>query len=255
MRLLSIAALVIAGLLAVPGGSAHADVGNCSNNANNKVSWVCHYRDTQFSGAYVEWQSTSLNITQATANAGEFISEMLILRDRYYDPPNSTFLEVGDTAGGGNIIGHVGEWARMWYWVNATTVGGYTEHFIQYAPGGGTGDGLNRSWGMQWESADNAWVIYIAGSRKVTVTSWKQPIQTAGMKMLTGLEIYNGLRPLDATKNSGLFANKAHAWRDLNNAWWGWDLRWEQVDSSCGTAPTCLQGWWTNQWNNAKPAQ
>jgi hypothetical protein len=71
------------------------------------------------------------------------------------------------------------------------------------------------------------------------------------MKMLTGLEVGGGV--LDGNRNSGLFTNQSQQWRDLNNLWHVWDARWEQLDSPCGTAPTCLQGWWTGLWNNAKP--
>jgi hypothetical protein len=229
-------------------GSASADSGNCASNMNNKFSSVCYYKDAQFSGAYAEWQSTTLNISQSAANAGGFIAEHLIVRDRYSDPIHSSFLEVGDTAGGGNIPGHVNEWARMLYWIDASVV--YTEHFIQYAPN----DGLNRGWKVEWDSAQADWVISIAGTPKAVVTTWKQPSDTAGLKILTGLEVLSGGQPLDASKNSGLFANKAQAWRDLNNTWWGWDIVWQQVDSPCGSPPTCLQGWWTGIWNNAKPA-
>jgi hypothetical protein len=174
--------------------------------------------------------------------------------------PTTSFLEVGDTAGGGNIIGHVGEWARIWYWAgDANPSRAYTENFIQYAPGGGQGDGLLRGWGMQWETsspcAQNAWVIYVGGNCKAIISGWNPPTNTADMKMFTGLEVGKAGRPLDANENSGLFDNQQQEWRDLVNGWHTWDLLWTQVDSPCGSAPTCLQGWWTGIWNNAKPAQ
>lgn len=238
-------------LLLATGGSAVGMTGDCANNNSNWFSSVCYYKDTQFSGAYVEWASVALNITQTAATNYEFIAEHLILRDRYLTPATSTFLEVGDTAGGNSIILHTHEWNRMWYWVDGTGV--YSENFIQYAPGGGAGDGLNRGWGIQWESANNAWVIYVGGAPQVYIGSWKSPSNTAGLKMFTGLEISNGGRALDASKNSGLFQNQLQQWRDLASGWHLWDLRWEQNDQPCGTAPTCLQGWWSTLWNNAKP--
>lgn len=239
-----ILALVLSGETRVAAGT-----GNCAA-ASNFFSSACYYKDTQFSGAYVEFPSVALNIAQAAANNGEWIGENLILRDRQSSPFLTTFLEVGDSGGGGFIPGHTGEWSRMWYWVDGSS-GGYSENFIQYSPA----DAANRSYGMQWESSQTAWVIYIAGSAKATVTTWRNPTTTADMRQFTGMEINNGGRALDASKNSPLFGNKNQQWRDLTNIWHGWDLVWTQVDSPCGTAPTCLQGWWSGVWNNAKPAQ
>lgn len=255
-RLPLIFALVIA-LIPVSADRAAAGSGSCASNPYNYFSSACYYKDTQYSGAYVARSSVALNITQTAASSGEYISEHLILRDRQSAPAGTTsFLEVGDTAGGGQVIGHVHEWARMWYWAgDANPSRTYTENFIQYAPN----DSVLRGWGMQWETsspcATNAWVIYIAGSCKAVISSWNQPTNTADMKMFTGLEVGKGGAPLDASENSGLFDNQQQQWRDLTNTWHTWDLLWTQVDSPCGTAPTCLQGWWTGIWNNAKPAQ
>ncbi len=250
--------LLVASVCALSAEPIAAGTGSCASNNFNYFSSACYYKDTQFSGAYTEWTSVSMNITQTAANNGEWIAEHLIMRDRQSGGTASTFLEVGDTAGGAGIPGHNNEWARMWYWVDGSS--GYSENFIQYAPGGGNGDNITRGWGMQWETspsacAQNAWVIYVGGSCKAVVTTWKNPTNTADFKQFTGMEIYNGGRTLDASKNSGLYDNKNQQWRDLNNAWHTWDLVWTQNDAPCGTAPTCLQGWWNGIWNNGKPSQ
>ncbi len=45
--------------------------------------------------------------------------------------------------------------------------------------------------------------------------------------------------------------------RDLSGNWPYWPQRIVAVDSPCGTAPTCLQGWLpgANAFTDAKPAQ
>jgi hypothetical protein len=141
----SLLTVMLALILVVAGaGPAEAVVGTCSSNTQTYISWICYFKDTQFSGAYAEWPSVALNISSSSAASKHFIAEILLLRDRQSLPgAQSTYLEVGDTAGGGNIVGHAGEWGRMWYWVDATQ--GYSENFIEYAPNGGTGDGVNRS--------------------------------------------------------------------------------------------------------------
>jgi hypothetical protein len=244
--------------LSVGGNHAAALSGNCANT-NNYFSSICYFfGGYQASGAYVEWPSATLNITQASANSREWIAEHLIFRNRASDAVNTTFLEIGDTAGGGSILGHAGEWARMWYWVDQSRPGAqfYSENFIAYSPS----DGLNRSYGVQWESAQNAWVMYIAGTPKVSVTTWVAASTIDG-KFFTGMEI--GSPSLSANKNSGLLTNTRQQWRDTANTWHLLDEAglWTQVDMPCGSAPTCLQGypqrgapgWWTGTWNNAKP--
>jgi len=73
--------------------------------------------------------------------------------------------------------------------------------------------------------------------------------------------IYNGVRNLDSSKNSGNFLLGNLLIKDASGSWGSWVGANTQVDNPCGTAPTCLQGWWsqtpppyTNR-NIGKPAQ
>src|SRR4029079_14695032 len=109
-----------AGLLAGGRGADALSGGVCATAAVRYFTVVCHNSNTAWSGLYAKWLSVPLNIAQSTANAGRFVAQAIWLNDHWSSDANFSFLEIGDTAGGGAIPGHVNEWARMTYWVRGT---------------------------------------------------------------------------------------------------------------------------------------
>lgn len=233
----------------------------CSPNPKNYFSNICFFAGSgpSWSGVYAEWPSVALNITQAKANAGYWIAQVMW----FSNEADGTWLELGDSAGTSKMVDQntglplPNLWERWWYWVDG--VGMYAEWGIQQAPS----DGVNRAWGIQWEPTYGDWRGYIAGSQKFTKV-WRDPNTMSYVSPALGIEIFNGVDeasgnpyPLDSGMNSGLFTATRLLVRDLAGGWYNWPSQNVAVDSPCGSAPTCLQGWQpaANQFNDAKPAQ
>ncbi len=234
---------------------AAAQVGSCSSATSNFVSVICDISTAKWEGVYAEWPSVALNISSVYASAGNFISEATWIYN--HDVTAGTggpWLEIGDTAGGGRIVFHENEWARMWYWVDGTGLTAI-DHFYNYSPS----DGVVRSYGIQWDSAVNAWDICFNGTCQYTVT-WTNPSTFPSTTVEVGLEVVTGTT-LDANTNSGNFVVTNNKVRDPNGSWDVYpQINAPQVDSPCGFAPGCLQGYWGSSvppytnWNNGKPA-
>lgn len=218
----------------------------------NYFSVICDLKAAGgLTGIYAEWPSTTLNISQVSATAGYWIQQ-----SNWLHAGDGTWLEFGDTAGTGNMMFNSNAWERHWFWVDGSHgMAGYAEWDIQLAPS----DGLNRAWGMQWET--DHWTMYIGGVPKVIVNQWRSPSTFSAPRFTQGMEIFNGqaaghARPLDSGMNSAVFLAQRHQFRDASSAWFFLNAVYLQVDSPCGTAPTCLQGWIVpgQGFNNAKPA-
>lgn len=257
-----ICAALIVGITQITAVPAAALAGPCSANRSLYFSVICQ-TSGHAEALYAEWPSVPLNITQASANSGQWISEAMWVYHSWVDGQTqyAPWLELGDTAGGGagtgGILGHQNEWARMWYWVDGTQGAccGVTSYFIAYAPN----DSVSRAWGIQYDTALGSWGLYIGGVKYVTVTYFPNPNTMTNMRLFQGMEVNNGgtIPPpaLNASKNSGLFTVRNMNYRDCCT-WLPLISPTIQVDAPCGTSPTCLQGWWTSyprDWNNAKP--
>jgi hypothetical protein len=195
-----------------------------------------------------------LNVDPGAAANGEYIAEALWLYENDGGSPE-TYLEVGDTAGGAKIGGHVNEWARMYYWVDGST-GLNIQNFIDYSPA----DSQPRSFELAWNGGTD-WLVCAGGTCPI-VAHWKNPVNFRPNTFLTvGLEINNSQRPLDSSKNSGDFLDQSVLVKYPTGLWQGWPSALSQVDSPCGSPPTCLIGSWNqptppyDNWLNGKPGQ
>jgi hypothetical protein len=224
--------------------------GACSGNSLIYVSMFCYVSSNRWSGVFAKWPSVALNVSQSWAQQGHFISEATWLYNQ-----NSQWLEIGDTAGGSNIVGHVNEWARMWYWVDGT--GPEIDNFYNYS----VLDYVTRSYGVQWNAPNASWDVCFNGSCQFSVYTWSDPATFTATDAVAGLEVGAGGSPLDANSNSENFLVTENLLRDPNGNWVAYPSALKQVDLPCGTAPTCLQGFWSStpppytNWNNGKPSQ
>ncbi|HEV8656283.1 MAG TPA: hypothetical protein VGR85_12305 [Candidatus Limnocylindria bacterium] len=236
---------------------ASADSGACTANTLRKFAIACNYSATQWQGTYATWPSVPLNISSAAAANREFIDESLWLYENYGGLGGYTYLEVGDAAGGGKIIGHEGEWARMWYWVDGTRGKDQAiQNFIAYSPN----DSMRRSYEIYWNGGIQ-WGI-CAETCPISVNWTDANILRPQTILAVGMEINNGGRELDSSKNSGTFSDQSMLGRYPSGSWLSWPTdSTYQIDSLCGVPPTCLQAWWSQppppytNWNNGKPSQ
>jgi hypothetical protein len=230
---------------------ASADLGPCSNVTVRKFSEICYSSSTTWQGLYAVWPSVPLNITAQAAANSEYIAEVLWLLEGN-GTGSQTYLEVGDTAGGGAIGNHRNEWARMWYWVDGSS-GSNVQNFIQYSPADSAPRGYEIAWdGVKW--------LVCADTCPIVVYTWKNPSTFRPTVWVSGgMEINNGGRPLDSSKNSGNFLMQSLLLKYPDGSWAGFPSASTQVDSPCGVAPGCLQGWWNqtpppyDNFNNGKP--
>lgn len=235
---------------------ASADTGACNGTPVYKLAIACNFSTTKWQGTYAAWPSVPLNISQAAAANREWIAEGLWLYEGFGQPGGYTYLEVGDTAGGGAILGHPGEWARMWYWIDATGGTPGIQHFIAYSPS----DSMVRGYEIFWNTGTE-WRI--CADTCPIILNWQDPNNfRANTILFTGMEINNDGRPLDSSKNSGTFSVQSMLGRYPSGSWLNWPTNSTyQIDSLCGVPPTCLQAWWSQppppytNWNNGKPAQ
>jgi len=248
----------VAGLL---GGGQHAValVGSCDTASRRYFSNICHNSNSQWSGIYASWPSVPLNLTSQAASAGHFISEVIWLNDHWSSDPSFSFVEIGDTTGGGAIPGHTNEWARMWYWGHGTTTSTFAS-FWAYSPS----DSSQHAYGFQYNATWNGWDLCIDQVCPIGY-GWQNPNTFFDTRAVFGMELNNGSSggvpfALDASANSGNFLASQIQVRSLSQVWTGLPSALMQVDRPCGTAPTCLQGWWQNatppydNFNNGKPA-
>src|SRR5712692_10295604 len=131
---LSLSVVLVVSSLVILEQPATADAGPCNGNPFVKLAIACNFSATKWQRTYATWPSVPLNISPAAAANGEWIAEALWLYENFGGAGGETFLEVGDTAGGGRILGHPNEWARMWYWADATQGTPSIQHFIAYSP-------------------------------------------------------------------------------------------------------------------------
>lgn len=254
--ILLVSVLFVAAMLG--GRPIAALAGPCTDVTTRYFSMICQYTNLQYQGTYAEWPSVPLNISAAAAANGEYIAQVLWIYENFGGVGPLTSLEVGDTAGGGRLGGHLNQWARMWYWVDGSAGSPGIQNFIAYSPS----DSVNRSYEIAWDAPNNRWLVCAGGTCQISVTSWKDPNTFRSQIVLQdGMEIANGGRALDASKNSGNFLLSNLQIKGTTGLWGGWNTAGEQVDSFCGIAPTCLQGWWsappppfTNR-NIGKPSQ
>lgn len=252
-------ALSVSTVLAQPAFALNGPCyGTSPTPAPHYYSYVCYQSASKWSGIYAQWASVPLNITQADATAGQFISEVIWL---YQLAPSPSWLEVGDTAGGSGIQGHPNEWARMWYWTDGALGPNYEiDNFWAYSPS----DSSSHSYGIQFDFPTNLWQICKDGVCPFT-RGWGNPNTFTSTKAFTGMEINRGdpntgaLQPLDSSMNSGNFVASSMLLRNPDTSWVNWPSATTQVDNPCGSAPSCLQGYWgvtpppyTN-FNNGKP--
>jgi hypothetical protein len=231
--------------------------GPCNTNTLRKYAIACNYSATQWQGTYALWPSVPLNISSTAAANREFIDESLWLYQNYGGPGGYSWLEVGDAGGGGKVIGHEGEWARMWYWVDGTRGPNQAiQNFIAYSPS----DSVVRTYEIFWNTSIE-WRI--CADTCPIIVNWTDPhIFQPQTILAVGMEINNDGRELDSSKNSGTFAVQSMLGRYPSGSWSDWPTNSTyQIDSLCGVPPTCLQAWWSQppppftNWNNGKPAQ
>jgi hypothetical protein len=254
-------ALALLGTTAVGGFAsarpAAALAGSCAGSSGNYISIVCDISSAKWTGVYAQWPSVPLNISQSWATQGRFIAEVTWL----YNADTRTcsvcpWLEIGDTAGGGNIPGHINEWARMWYWVDGST-GSEIDHFYAYS----ASDSVVRAYGVQWNSVAGSWDICFHDACQFAGVAFGNPATFGTTTAAVGLELGSFGLGIDSNTNSGNFIVTNNKVRDPNGSWAIYPQAVPQVDAACGVAPSCLQGFWgtpvppyTN-WNNGKPVQ
>jgi len=247
---LAITVLTVSGLLTF-GRPAAGLVGNCASLTNHYYSIVCLQSSYKYQGNSAKWSAAvPLNISQAAAAQGRFISEVVWAYD-FSTPSNPTWLETGDTAGGSGIVGHVNEWARMHYYVDGTRgSANEKDYFYRYAPT----DGQQHEFTVQWIT--DRWYVCFDGSCPTSFT-WTAPGNMATTREAGGLEI--GGTPLSgSTTNSGTFQLNTMVLKNVSGQWLGWPAPQTQVDQPCGSVP-CLQGYWAtttppyDMWNNGQP--
>ena len=265
---LALTALFTMSLMVVPLGSASADVGNCSDNPDNKYSETCITQSMQagpWGGLFARWNSGHLAISQARAQEGHFFLHAIWLYSHWNT--SRTFLELGD------IAGISGLWERWFYWIDGTV--GYMEHLIRRSPD----DDLQRSYQIQWEGSgpQQGWKLHInfeqvAGYSATTpVIPWIPATEMASQKAFAGLETTNGAFALlsgqsqtHTVSSSGLETFRTDSLQLRSTAccsWNFWASSLSQVDGPqpCPVSPpyACYNGenisGGPSTWNANKP--
>jgi hypothetical protein len=230
---------VVLATLALPARPALAQLGPCSANPSTYVSKAClkaGMGSGPWGGMYSQWNSTSLNISRALAEANpprDFVEQGIWYYNNF--GPSTTWLEVGDTAGIAYGQPRVGHWERWWLWVDGTRgIDFYTEHRVAQSPS----DGGIHSYEIQWNGSGptQGWGVYIDGglvggygappgpdNNNNLLLSWDNPNNFFNFRVLAGLEITSAAFALnpDGTSNSNT--------RDINNVTQTFDFNPLQV--------------------------
>jgi hypothetical protein len=236
--------------------------GNCFSNRNNFFSIACVTGASGYRGVRAAHQGAALNTSQDASNGGSYVSEAIWFYDNWSGA--APWLEVGDTAGGGQIQGHENAWERWWYWVDGR--GTYAEFPIAPA---------NRNPALRYhfiiQREDNGtWSILICDAADncgnvVPNLSWATT--NTDQRLVVGMED-NGLT-LNNNTNTGspieTFEHDTMSLKLSNGLWASWPHvnTPTQIDAGCGFSfnppPFCLNGAWANpgapwdNWRNNKP--
>jgi len=234
------------------------DSRSCSGPVPSWLSNACRgldFGEVQHDGFQAQWASNALNISQDGATSGGFIEQAIW----FYDTGGSEarWLEMGDTAGTGQMQGHEDAWERWWFWVDRTT-STYIEHGIDVS----LNDGLWRFYIIQWDGASNGWGLYICPGACIREgsTPWIAPTSMGNQTEIIGLESQN--RMLNTNTNSAPVQVSGIRYRStLNGMWSAWPGANWQIDAGCSQYLTnyCLNGIWLSgpppydNWRNNKP--
>jgi len=241
-----------------------SDARPCNGDYKNWGAIACKQfndvlQDPVQDGVQATWSSVDLNISNDAAISGNFIAQVVWFFGDCGTPcPN--WLEIGDTAGTGQIQGNTDKWERWWYWVDRTTPT-YIEHGIGVA----ANDGLSRTYIIQWEPTENQWGVYICPGACIREGSsvWRSPGSMGQQTEETGLEVSTDVN--NTNSNSALMIDSALQTRAYSNHQWsGWSSNAAnaEIDAGCGFGyPTnyCLNGIWNagpppyDNWRNNKP--